>query len=113
MWAVLLTRCSLCFGLCRSQVSEFAGLKRVVLKGDLPIGVDKRSVDTWMEVCPAVAHGILRASFVSAEAAGQVCAYDMRHVHTRHRCGWRGGDENADGMCETLGPDFWCDCCSC
>lgn len=33
------------------QVSEFATLKRVVLKGDLPIGVDKRSVDTWMEVC--------------------------------------------------------------
>jgi hypothetical protein len=26
-----------------------------VLKGDLPIGVDKRSVDTWMEVRPAVA----------------------------------------------------------
>jgi hypothetical protein len=33
-----------------SQVSEFATAKRVVLKGDLPIGVDKRSVDTWMEV---------------------------------------------------------------
>jgi hypothetical protein len=32
------------------QVSEFAAAKRVVLKGDLPIGVDKRSVDTWMEV---------------------------------------------------------------
>ena len=32
------------------QVSEFAASKRVVLKGDLPIGVDKRSVDTWMEV---------------------------------------------------------------
>lgn len=32
------------------QVSQFAARKRVVLKGDLPIGVDKRSVDTWMEV---------------------------------------------------------------
>eukprot|EP00878_Enallax_costatus_P005731 GHUV01006009.1.p1 GENE.GHUV01006009.1~~GHUV01006009.1.p1 ORF type:complete len:779 (+),score=167.27 GHUV01006009.1:209-2338(+) len=31
------------------QVSEYAASKRVVLKGDLPIGVDKRSVDTWME----------------------------------------------------------------
>jgi 4-alpha-glucanotransferase len=31
-------------------VSEYAASKRVVLKGDLPIGVDKRSVDTWMEV---------------------------------------------------------------
>jgi 4-alpha-glucanotransferase len=36
---------------CTVQVSEFAAAKRVVLKGDLPIGVDKRSVDTWMEVC--------------------------------------------------------------
>jgi hypothetical protein len=33
-----------------AQVSEYAASKRVVLKGDLPIGVDKRSVDTWMEV---------------------------------------------------------------
>jgi 4-alpha-glucanotransferase len=32
------------------QVSEYAASKRVVLKGDLPIGVDKRSVDTWLEV---------------------------------------------------------------
>eukprot|EP00879_Flechtneria_rotunda_P016824 GHRR01017609.1.p1 GENE.GHRR01017609.1~~GHRR01017609.1.p1 ORF type:complete len:841 (+),score=284.87 GHRR01017609.1:629-3151(+) len=31
------------------QVSEYAASRRVVLKGDLPIGVDKRSVDTWME----------------------------------------------------------------
>lgn len=31
------------------QVSKYAASKRVVLKGDLPIGVDKRSVDTWME----------------------------------------------------------------
>lgn len=33
-----------------SQVSEYAASHRVALKGDLPIGVDKRSVDTWMEV---------------------------------------------------------------
>lgn len=31
------------------QVSVYAASRRVVLKGDLPIGVDKRSVDTWME----------------------------------------------------------------
>jgi hypothetical protein len=34
------------------QVSEYAAAHRVALKGDLPIGVDKRSVDTWMEVRP-------------------------------------------------------------
>jgi hypothetical protein len=48
----VLTDCLLCFGWCHFQVSECAALKRVVLKGDLPIGVDKRSVDTWMEVRP-------------------------------------------------------------
>ncbi|KAI8466522.1 MAG: cytosolic 4-alpha-glucanotransferase [Monoraphidium minutum] len=31
------------------EVSEYAASRRVALKGDLPIGVDKRSVDTWME----------------------------------------------------------------
>jgi len=31
------------------QASQHAVSKRVVLKGDLPIGVDKRSVDTWLE----------------------------------------------------------------
>jgi 4-alpha-glucanotransferase len=31
-------------------VAEYAAAHRVALKGDLPIGVDKRSVDTWMEV---------------------------------------------------------------
>eukprot|EP00798_Chlamydomonas_sp_ICE-L_P028576 gene28576-31736_t len=30
-------------------VSEYAVAKRIVLKGDIPIGVDKRSVDTWMD----------------------------------------------------------------
>ncbi|KAG2427622.1 hypothetical protein HXX76_012273 [Chlamydomonas incerta] len=29
------------------RASQYAAAKRVVLKGDLPIGVDKRSVDTW------------------------------------------------------------------
>lgn len=48
LWRLI--SCALCFGVCRVQVSEVAALKRVVLKGDLPIGVDKRSVDTWMEV---------------------------------------------------------------
>lgn len=42
---------------CILQVSEFAAAKRVVLKGDLPIGVDKRSVDTWMEVRQQAARG--------------------------------------------------------
>lgn len=50
-WPSLPTRCVLATVLpWVLQVSEFATLKRVVLKGDLPIGVDKRSVDTWMEV---------------------------------------------------------------
>ena len=31
------------------QASRYARAKRVVLKGDLPIGVDKRSADTWLE----------------------------------------------------------------
>ncbi|GBF89315.1 4-alpha-glucanotransferase [Raphidocelis subcapitata] len=31
------------------EVSEYAASRRVALKGDLPIGVDKRSVDTWMQ----------------------------------------------------------------
>lgn len=31
-----------------SRVSAYAHTRRVVLKGDLPIGVDKRSVDTWL-----------------------------------------------------------------
>ncbi|GAX79494.1 hypothetical protein CEUSTIGMA_g6935.t1 [Chlamydomonas eustigma] len=31
------------------QVSKYAETKSVVLKGDIPIGVDKRSVDTWMD----------------------------------------------------------------
>ncbi|KAK9824488.1 hypothetical protein WJX72_010729 [[Myrmecia] bisecta] len=30
------------------DVSRYAAANRVALKGDLPIGVDKRSVDTWM-----------------------------------------------------------------
>ncbi|KXZ50081.1 hypothetical protein GPECTOR_18g59 [Gonium pectorale] len=30
------------------RASQYAASKRVVLKGDLPIGVDKRSVDTWV-----------------------------------------------------------------
>lgn len=30
------------------EVSEHARQSRVVLKGDLPIGVDRNSVDTWM-----------------------------------------------------------------
>lgn len=30
------------------KASQHAAAQRVVLKGDLPIGVDKRSVDTWM-----------------------------------------------------------------
>lgn len=30
------------------QVSKYAKDRRVALKGDLPIGVDKRSVDTWL-----------------------------------------------------------------
>ena len=29
------------------EVAEYARKKRVVLKGDLPIGVDRHSVDTW------------------------------------------------------------------
>uniref|UniRef100_A0A7S3QVA9 4-alpha-glucanotransferase n=2 Tax=Dunaliella tertiolecta TaxID=3047 RepID=A0A7S3QVA9_DUNTE len=32
-----------------SMASKYAESKRVVLKGDLPIGVDKRSVDVWCE----------------------------------------------------------------
>ncbi|GLC39071.1 4-alpha-glucanotransferase dpe2 [Pleodorina starrii] len=32
------------------RASEYASSRRVVLKGDLPIGVDKRSVDCW--TCP-------------------------------------------------------------
>lgn len=31
------------------RASTYAASKAVVLKGDLPIGVDKRSVDTWLE----------------------------------------------------------------
>jgi len=34
---------------CAPQASRYAESKRVVLKGDLPIGVDKRSVDVWCE----------------------------------------------------------------
>ena len=30
------------------STSEYAKAKGIVLKGDLPVGVDKRSVDTWM-----------------------------------------------------------------
>ena len=30
------------------EASRYANSKRVVLKGDLPIGVDKRSVETWL-----------------------------------------------------------------
>ncbi len=30
------------------QAAEYAVSRRVVLKGDLPIGVDKRSVDCWV-----------------------------------------------------------------
>lgn len=59
-----LPRC--CLHLCHMlQVSEFAAAKRVVLKGDLPIGVDKRSVDTWMEVSRQahVAHIVSRPAW--------------------------------------------------
>lgn len=31
------------------EASQYAASRRVVLKGDLPIGVDKRSVDAWMQ----------------------------------------------------------------
>ncbi|KAL2630387.1 hypothetical protein R1flu_015073 [Riccia fluitans] len=31
-----------------TEVAEYARLNRVVLKGDLPIGVDRNSVDTWV-----------------------------------------------------------------
>lgn len=31
------------------QASRYAESKKVVLKGDIPIGVDKRSVETWLE----------------------------------------------------------------
>ncbi|KAL6534678.1 4-alpha-glucanotransferase dpe2 [Orobanche gracilis] len=31
-----------------SEAAEYARTKRVVLKGDLPIGVDRNSVDTWV-----------------------------------------------------------------
>ena len=33
-----------------ARASAYAAARRVALKGDLPIGVDKRSVDTWVEV---------------------------------------------------------------
>lgn len=33
-----------------AAASAHAATRRVVLKGDLPIGVDKRSVDAWVEV---------------------------------------------------------------
>jgi 4-alpha-glucanotransferase len=46
----VISQAVLCTLLLLLQVSEYAASKRVVLKGDLPIGVDKRSVDTWMEV---------------------------------------------------------------
>jgi 4-alpha-glucanotransferase len=46
----VISQAVLCTVLLLLQVSEYAASKRVVLKGDLPIGVDKRSVDTWMEV---------------------------------------------------------------
>lgn len=31
------------------EVSQYAAARRVVLKGDLPIGIDKASVDTWVD----------------------------------------------------------------
>lgn len=31
------------------EAARYATARRVILKGDLPIGVDKRSVETWME----------------------------------------------------------------
>lgn len=31
-----------------SEAAQYAREKRVILKGDLPIGVDRNSVDTWV-----------------------------------------------------------------
>jgi hypothetical protein len=62
------------------QVSEYAASKRVVLKGDLPIGVDKRSVDTWMEVRGAAVQSLDPAACTGCAVHADHALSCIKHV---------------------------------
>lgn len=78
-----------------AQVSEYAAAKHVVLKGDLPIGVDKRSVETWMEpqlfrmdksTGAAANHPHAAAAAIAAAAAAADDAYSpfpFQHIRSK------------------------------